>query len=413
MIAPTIDSAAEIEKENMTELLAPAGNLKKLKTAIHFGADAVYFAGKQFGLRAYAGNFGETEIAEGIRYAHERNKKTYVTANIFPYNSDFSALRDYFRFLKEVGADAVLVSDLGAARLCLTEGLNLHVSTQANTTNRYAALEWAKFGAERVVLARECSLADLKETTAALFGIAETEVFVHGAMCMAYSGRCMLSTYLTGRDSNRGECVQACRWEYRVSEVSRPERPFYAEEDERGTYLFNSKDLSAMPILKEIVDTGVSSLKIEGRMKSEYYIATVTNAYRKAIDAIQGGNAVSEETEKELDKVNHRDYTTGFYLGNPEILPTTSKPANEYDFAAEVIGYDKEKGLLQVEQRNRFREGDRLEIVSPNTIGTVTANHIYDKDGNRVADAKRVQQRLFIETEIALTEMDVLRIKRG
>lgn len=393
------------------ELLAPVGNMSKLCTALHFGADAVYFAGKNFGLRAFADNFTDEELLTAVKKVHDEHKKAYVTANIFARNADFGALKDYLAFLSAIGTDALIISDpgiVGFVRKNFPE-TEIHLSTQANTTNMYAVDFWRDIGVKRVVLARELSLGDVKEIKDHVGDSVEIETFVHGAMCISYSGRCLLSSYLTDRDSNRGECVQACRWQYEINEVSREGR-LPVEEDSRGTYILNSKDMNTMPILDKIIEAGVSSLKIEGRMKSEYYVGSVVNAYRKRIDDYYLGKPYDESLNEELYKVNHREYTTGFYLGNAEQCYETSKPYNEYRFCAEVNGYDEERKLLCVTQRNRFFAGDELEVVSVGNAKTLVANEIYDEKGAPVTDCKLVQQKLFIKTEEKLYPRDMLRI---
>ncbi|MDE6586427.1 MAG: U32 family peptidase, partial [Clostridia bacterium] len=292
------------------ELLAPAGSFSKLKTALYFGADAVYIGGKDFSLRSFADNFTREEMAEAVRYAHALNKKVYVTVNIFAKNADMNALEDYFKFLYSIGADAAIISDSGvfyAAKKAAPK-LNIHISTQANLTNKYAVKFWHEQGASRVVLARELSIEEIAEIHAFVPEI-EIEAFVHGAMCISYSGRCLLSNYLSGRESNRGECVQACRWKYAVrkSDTLSDSGWLEMEEDERGTYILNSKDLNMSEHLEKLAKAGVCSFKIEGRMKSEYYLATVINAYRRCMD---GG--YSDTVERELLTSAHRDYTTAY-----------------------------------------------------------------------------------------------------
>ena len=295
------------------ELLAPAGNFEKFLTALHFGADAVYLAGGRFGLRAFAGNFSEEEMRQAVILAHSQNKKVYVTLNIIAKDKDFDGLNNYLNFLQEIDVDAVIVADIGmlqyikkhAPKLCV------HVSTQANIINSYSAKLMVELGAKRLILARELSVEEIKEIRKNIPNDIEIEVFVHGAMCMAYSGRCLLSNYLTGRDSNHGECVQACRWKYMVREVNR-EDELEVQEDENGAYIFNSKDLNMLEHLDILKEIGVDSIKIEGRMKSPYYVATVVNAYRKALDILP--EKPSKELCAELLKASHRRYTTGFYF---------------------------------------------------------------------------------------------------
>ncbi len=395
------------------ELLAPVGSLSKLHTALHFGADACYLAGKNFGLRAFATNFEINEIDEAVKIAHNLGKKIYVTINIFASNADFLLLYDYVNELKTIGVDALIVSDAGIISFIKKHfpSFEIHLSTQANTTNKYAVAFWRDIGVKRVVLARELDLDNIKEISDFVGDSVELEAFIHGAMCISYSGRCLLSTYLSTRDSNRGECVQACRWEYNLTEVSRKNNPLTISEDERGTYILNSKDMNTMPIVDKIIDAGISSLKIEGRMKSEYYVGTVINAYRKRLDDYYSGKPYNEELAKELLKVNHREYTTGFYLGQAEQCYHTSKPDNEYNFVAEVIGYDYDKKLLKVMQRNRFFAGDTLEVVSPSKIDSIVATEIFDMEHQKIVDCKLVMQLLYIKTDIPLLKHDMLRKK--
>lgn len=392
------------------ELLAPVGGPDKLAVALHFGADAVYMGGKNFGLRAFSENFTDEEMRKAIAITHERGKKAFVTLNIFAKNADFAALKDYAAFLDEAGADAFIVSDPGVVDYLLKGNgkREIHLSTQANTLNKYAVAFWRDVGVRRVVLARELRLDDIKEIKDYVGDSVELEAFVHGAMCISYSGRCLLSTYLTPRDSNRGECVQACRWEYEFGEKSRDKNLTIAE-DERGSYILNSKDMNTLPILDKIIEAGVSSLKIEGRMKTEYYVGSVVRAYRKRIDDYFAGKPYDPFLEEELYKVNHREYTTGFYLSDAEQCYETSKPENDYRYCAEVRGYDEERGLLEVVQKNRFYAGETLETVTNRPEKTLFVGEVYDEEGNRVDDCKIVMQRLFIKTNIKLEKHDMLR----
>ncbi len=391
------------------ELLAPAGNFEKLKTALYFGADAVYLGGKSFSLRSFSDNFDADGLKSAVSYAHERGKKVYVTANIFAKNADFAALSEYFAYLQEIGADAALVTDAGVLALAKKAAprLPLHISTQANTTNKYAARFWQEQGAERVVLARELSIAEIAEIRAYCPGL-ELEAFVHGAMCISYSGRCLLSNYLAGRDSNRGECVQACRWKYHLRAEGK-EGEIEAEEDGRGTYIFNSKDLNLSAHLASLADAGVDSFKIEGRMKSAYYVATVVNAYRRLMD----GKLSAREAAAELDTAAHRDYTTAFAFGdNPETVNyADSQAAGTRVYAANVLEGAHAGGAALVEMRNRFRLGDELEILSPSdSFGKrFSVDEMRGEDGESVADAKLVQQKLRIFCPYELCSGDILR----
>lgn len=397
------------------ELLAPAGNMEKLKTAFHFGADAVYLAGKKFGLRAYADNFDDQQIAEAVQYAHSLGKKVYVTLNVFPKDGDFAQLPAYLAVLEQAQVDAVLVSDLGAFDFVRTKShLPIHVSTQANTLNSHAVNMWHKLGAERVVLARELSLKEIAQIHKSCLDV-QLEAFVHGAMCISYSGRCLMSNYLVNRDSNRGECVQACRWKWEVREVSRQDA-LPVEEDDRGTYVFNSKDMNVLAYLPQILLSGVCSLKIEGRMKSAFYVGTVVNAYRRALDAIADGTFDSQLVDAlnaELNKASHREYTTGFYFDENETRQyyADSRAVEEYKFIAVVK--QVLDGQIVVEQRNKFSVGDTLETLSAGAdcSKTFVVEGICDTDGNAVEVANRVQQILTINCPYNLSVGDVLRRK--
>ena len=387
----------------MVELLAPAGNYEKMVTAFKYGADAVYMAGKKFGLRAFAGNFDNDEIEKAVNYAHSLGKKVYITLNILAHEGDFDELKDYVQYLERIKVDAVLVSDIGIMDFIreYAPKLTLHISTQASILNSYAIKALMRLGAKRIVLARECSLEEIKKIRANIPADIELEAFVHGAMCISYSGRCLLSNYLTGRDSNRGECVQACRWEYCISEVNRKDDKYPIQEDERGTYILNSKDLNMIEHLKELKDAGVNSFKIEGRMKSPYYVANVVNAYRRAIDNMDNMTPnLMEELKSELVKTSHRKYTTGFYFGadDKECLES-SYPVQTHEFMALVIGdSDGEKTLI--EQRNRFKIGDELEVLSPNDTFNkiIKVTKMENEAGEQVDDAKNVQEKLYLYT---------------
>lgn len=398
----------------MVELLAPAGNYEKMVTAFKYGADAVYMAGKKFGLRAFAGNFDNDEIEKAVNYAHSLGKKVYITLNILAHEGDFDELKDYVQYLERIKVDAVLVSDIGIMDFIreYAPKLTLHISTQASILNSYAIKALMRLGAKRIVLARECSLEEIKKIRANIPADIELEAFVHGAMCISYSGRCLLSNYLTGRDSNRGECVQACRWEYCISEVNRKDDKYPIQEDERGTYILNSKDLNMIENLKELKDAGVNSFKIEGRMKSPYYVANVVNAYRRAIDNMDNMTPkLMEELKSELVKTSHRKYTTGFYFGadDKECLES-SYPVQTHEFMALVIGdSDGEKTLI--EQRNRFKVGDELEVLSPNDTFNkiIKVTKMENEAVEQVDDAKNVQEKLYLYTTLPLKKNDILR----
>jgi putative protease len=395
-----------------TELLAPAGNFAKLQTALHFGADAVYLGGKQFSLRTFADNFTREEMQTAVDYAHARDKKVYITSNIYAKNADFAQLKDYFQSLQEMGVDGVIVSDAGVLYVAKKTApkLSLHISTQANTTNKYAVKFWQEQGASRVVLARELSLAEIGEIHGFVPEM-ELEAFVHGAMCISYSGRCLLSDYLDGRQSNRGACVQSCRWKYEVRALNATNGKsewLPVEEDGKGTYIFNSKDLNMLSRIDDMQNAGVSSFKIEGRMKSGYYLATVINAYRRAMD---GGDR--EISEKELLAVQHRDYTKAYADGENKqtVNYQDSQSKGDYTYIADVI--ESENGRAKVEMRNRFKVGDTLEVLSPddNFGKTFTVEQAWDSKGEIADDCKRVQEIYTINCPYTLKKGDYLRRK--
>ena len=402
---------------NKLELLAPAGNFSKLKTAVYYGADAVYIGGKNFSLRAFSDNFTDEEIVEAVKFAHGKNVKIYVTVNIFAKNSDFEKAAEYFRFLERAKVDAVLITDVGLISLCkkVAPELKIHLSTQANTLNKYAVKFWGELGLERVVLARELSLSEIKEISE-FNPETQLEAFVHGAMCISYSGRCLLSNYFNGRDANRGECVQACRWQYELREKSKNGEFFPIEEDERGSYILNSKDLNMIEHIDEMAEAGVCSLKIEGRMKSEYYLATVINAYRRAIDEyykIGGKYKENKMFYDELLKTNHRVFTTAYMLGeNKETVNySDSQSAGEKQFIATVLEGTNDEGYFIAEMRNRFKKGDKLELLTPNDNfnSVILPGRITDEEGNDIEDAKIVQQKLRIYSDIKVSAGDILR----
>lgn len=402
---------------NKLELLAPAGNFSKLKTAVYYGADAIYIGGKSFSLRAFSDNFTDEEIVEAVKFAHGKNVKIYVTVNIFAKNSDFEKAAEYFRFLERAKVDAVLITDVGLISLCkkVAPELKIHLSTQANTLNKYAVKFWGELGLERVVLARELSLSEIKEISE-FNPETQLEAFVHGAMCISYSGRCLLSNYFNGRDANRGECVQACRWQYELREKSKNGEFFPIEEDERGSYILNSKDLNMIEHIDEMADAGVCSLKIEGRMKSEYYLATVINAYRRAIDEyykIGGKYKKNKMFYDELLKTNHRVFTTAYMLGeNKETVNySDSQSAGEKQFIATVLEGTNDEGYFIAEMRNRFKNGNKLELLTPNDNfnSVILPGRITDEEGNDIEDAKIVQQKLRIYSDIKVSAGDILR----
>ena len=394
------------------ELLAPAGSYSKLLTAFHFGADAAYVGGKSFSLRTFADNFSLDELAQAVKLAHSLGKKLYVTANIFARNHDFIALEDYFKYLSLIGVDAVIISDPGIVYFAkkVAPNLAVHLSTQANTTNKYSVKFWSELGVSRVILARELSLKEIAEIKD-FSPNTELETFVHGAMCISYSGRCLLSDYLDGRSSNRGACVQSCRWKYEVRALNPTNKEtgwLPIDEDDKGTFIFNSKDLNMLAHLAEMQGAGVSSFKIEGRMKSGYYLATVINAYRRFMD----GGAIFT-SEDELQRVAHREYTTAYAFGeNAETVNyTDSQSKGDYKYIADVLGF--ENGYAIVEMRNRFLQGETLEILSPdgNFQKSFVAEEIYDSKNEPTTDCKLVQERYKIKCQYQVRQGDFLRRK--
>lgn len=381
------------------ELLAPAGNMEKLKMALIYGADAVYLGGKAFGLRAFGGNFDYDELKEAVEFAHKLGRKVYVTVNIFPHNSDMEKLPEYLAYLNEIRVDAMLIADLGIFTLAkkYAPDTDIHISTQANNTNWVTVNTWADLGASRVVLAREMSLGEIRTIREKC--PVELEMFVHGAMCISYSGRCLMSNYMTGRDANRGSCAQACRWKYALVEEKRPGQYFPIEEDDRGTYFFNSKDMCLLPHIGDVIDSGVDSLKIEGRMKSVHYAASIVKAYRAAIDSYCEDPEhfeLKQEWLDELGKVSHRQYTTGFYYNKPteddQIYGTTSYEQTS-DFVGLVLSYDETTGYAMVEQRNNMKKGQEIEVFQPNLPGyRMILDEMYNDEGELIDVAPHPQQ---------------------
>lgn len=383
------------------ELLAPAGDLEKLIIAVEYGADAVYFSAESFGLRASAGNFTIEEIEKGVSYAHQKNKKCYMALNIFAHNEDIDKLEAYLPMIRHIPIDAFIVSDPGVIALLqeFWPDCEIHLSTQANTTNYASASFWHKMGVKRIVLARELSLEEIKELREKAPATLELEMFVHGAMCISYSGRCLLSNFMTGRDANRGACSHPCRWNYHLMEEQRPGEYMQVEEDERGTYFFNSKDLSLIKELPEILDIPVSSLKIEGRMKSIFYIAVTVGAYRKAIDQYYQepkSYVFDENLLEELKKVSHRDFTTGFLYEKPDEKQQNyhfGSYVKNYSFLGMVKEYDANTGLATVEQRNKIVAGDCVEIFGPGApYFEQTIDVLLDEENHPIPAAPHAQQ---------------------
>ena len=400
------------------ELLAPAGNLEKLKMALFYGADAVFMGGKAFGLRAFGDNFDDNQLKEGIAFAHSLQKKVYVTVNIFPHNDDLLTLPDYIKFLDENQVDAVIVSDLGVYRIVreVAPELPIHISTQANNTNWSSVLCWQELGASRVVLARELSLSEIGVIRGKV--TIQLESFVHGAMCISYSGRCLMSNYFTGRDANRGQCAQSCRWKFHVVEEKRPGEYFPVMEDERGTYIFNSKDLCLLPHIPKLINSGLNSFKIEGRMKSVHYVATVIKVYRDAIDAYMSDPikfSIKAEWLEELQKISHRAYTTGFYFNKTtqdDQIYASSSYDQTHDFIGLVKSYDESTMLAVVEQRNNMKVGQKIEIMQPQQSNfSQEIESMFDMDGNPISAAPHPQQLVMIRMSQPVREFAMLRRK--
>lgn len=397
------------------ELLAPAGDLLRLKTAIEYGADAVYLGGEQFSLRSAAVNFTDEEICEGIAYAHERGKKVYIAINIIPHNRDLDAIAEFAKKAEAFGADAAIVSDFGVIELIksVAPSLPVHISTQASITNYMTVKKLVSEGAERVVLARELSLdeiREIKEKTGA-----ELEVFCHGAICMSYSGRCLLSNYLANRDSNMGQCAQPCRWQYYVMEEKRPGMYMPVVETERGTFVFNAKDMCMIEHVSKLIECGIDSLKIEGRIKTAYYVATVVKSYRRAIDAYYADrdNWYSPDYLTELKKVSHRKYDTGFFFGRPEEIYSDGSYIRNYDVIADIVKSDPENGRLYLSLLNKVSEGETLEVMEPQgDFWYLTAEELRDEDGVSIPTANHATMKFSLKCDRAVSPYAFIRRRR-
>ncbi|MBE6899525.1 MAG: U32 family peptidase [Ruminococcaceae bacterium] len=389
------------------ELLAPAGDMECLETAVHFGADAVYIGGPLLQLRADNVGFDREGIAEAVKYAHEHGVKLYVTVNCFAKNEEIDAAEDYAKYLHSVGVDAVIVSDIGLIAKIHESApeLEIHVSTQANCLNFNAAKVYWNMGAKRVVLGREMTLDEIIEFRKRIPEEMEIEAFVHGAMCMSYSGRCMISSYLVNRSGNRGGCAQPCRWNYHLVEMKRPNEFFQVVEDEKGTAILSSHDMCAVGFLDKLEEAGICSYKIEGRMKTPFYVATAVNAYRHAID----GDVPMEVIERELDSISHRPYSSAFYFGEMKMSHGNSGAyIQKCTFVGKVLDYSD--GFVTIQQRNNFKPGDELEVVSPISIGEkFEVTKIFDEEGNEREDARLIQQILRLPCPVKLQKGDLLR----
>lgn len=409
-------------RRNKPELLIPASSLEVLKTACIFGADAVYIGGEAFGLRAKAKNFTMEEMAEGIKFAHERGVKVYVTANILAHNDDLAGAEEYFKELKEIKPDALIISDPGMFTIAKNTcpEIEIHISTQANNTNYMTYRFWWEMGAKRVVSARELSLAEIKQIRDSIPDEMEIESFIHGAMCISYSGRCLLSNYFTGRDANQGACTHPCRWKYAVVEEKRPGEYLPVYENERGTYIFNSKDLCMIEYIPEIVAAGIDSLKIEGRMKTALYVATVARTYRKAIDDFfeseEKYRANMDWYKSEISKCTYRQFTTGFYFGKPDEntqIYDNNTYVNEYIYLGIIESVD-DNGRARIMQRNKFSVGDTIEIMKPDGENVeVTVKAMYDEEGNPVESCPHSKQIIDLELSVVPDKYDLLRVSNS
>ncbi len=402
------------------ELLIPASSLEVLKTAVIFGADAVYIGGEAFGLRAKAKNFSMEDMKEGIQFAHAHEVRVYVTANILAHNGDLSGVEAYFQELKTIGPDALIISDPGvftiAKRIC--PEIEIHISTQANNTNYATYRFWHELGAKRVVSARELSMKEIKEIRANIPDDLEIETFVHGAMCISYSGRCLLSNYFTGRDANQGACTHPCRWKYAVMEESRPGEYLPVYENERGTYIFNSKDLCMIGHIPDLIDAGIDSFKIEGRMKTALYVATVARTYRKAIDDYLKDPALYEKNMPwyldQISNCTYRQFTTGFFYGKPDSeaqIYDSNTYVKEYTYLG-IVGGTNEEGLYRIEQRNKFSVGETIEVMKPNGENLeAKVLRIVNEEGEEQESAPHPKQVLFIDLGVPMEQYDILRRK--
>ena len=401
-----------------TELLIPAGSLEVLKTAVIYGADAVYIGGEAFGLRAKAKNFSNEEIKEGIAFAHEHGVNVYITANILAHNDDLPGVEAYFEELKEIKPDALIISDPGVfsiAKRILPE-MEIHISTQANNTNYGTYQFWYAQGAKRVVSARELSLAEIREIREHIPEDMEIESFIHGAMCMSYSGRCLLSNFFTGRDANQGACTHPCRWKYSIVEETRPGEYMPVYENERGTYIFNSKDLCMIEHVPEMIEAGIDSFKIEGRMKTALYVATVARTYRKAIDDYKQSPELYRQNlewyKAEIGKCTYREFTTGFYFGKPDAaahIYDNNTYVKNYTYLGTVESAD-DQGYYRIEQKNKFSVGEIIEVMKPDGRNLeVEVKAIYDEEGNAQESAPHPKQVLYLDLGMELEPYDILR----
>ena len=410
------------------ELLSPAGNMEKLRAALRFGADAVYLAGKSFGMRSAADNFTNEELAEAAQLVHAWGKKVYLTLNTMPHGGEYAALREYLLGIRDIGIDAVILTDLGVLATVreLLPDMEIHISTQSSIVSPAAAKAWAALGAKRLVLARELTLEEVRAIRAALPEEIELEAFVHGSMCVSYSGRCMLSNHFTGRDANRGACTQPCRWNYTIVEEKRPDERLPMIENEHGTFVMSSKDMCMLRHIPELIEAGVSSFKIEGRMKSAYYTAVITNAYRMAIDAYKNNPrsyVFDEKWYREVESVSHREYCTGYWFDDPRANPQLCREggyirekayfaaATKQDILPEGLVRETEEGVLcRFRQRNKLSLGDTAELLTPGRVGIpLTVTELYDEEGTPIESAPHPLMIFYTRLPHAATEGDILR----
>ena len=403
------------------EILSPAGNFEKMRAAIRYGADAVYLSGKIFGMRAAADNFSPDELKTAVEYAHERGVRVYLTVNTMPREYEYSMLEDYLVSLGSIPIDALIVADIGVMALAreLLPSVELHVSTQANSVSSRAVIAWHKLGAKRVVLARELTLEEIKAIRAAVPEEIELECFIHGSMCISYSGRCLLSGHIVSRDANRGACAQPCRWNYtlrgyEITEEKRPDAPMPVEEIGGETFIMSSRDTCTIEHIPELVEAGISSFKIEGRMKSAYYTAVVTNTYKMALDAYFSGNYKYDPAwYRELESVSHRDYATGYYFSDSHVDANTA-PTTGYikdkAYLAVVLSYNEETGTAELSQRNKMTFGEEIELLTPGRVGQpLTVGELSDENGDPISATCHPYMRFYMKTSVPMREGDIIR----
>lgn len=397
------------------ELLAPVGDTERLISAVRYGADAVYLAGKSFGMRSAPSNFTNDELEAAVKYCHANGVKVYVTCNILPHNAELGELPAFLEFCQTIGVDAFIMTDLGVMAMAKKYAPNvaIHISTQAGVVNYETANAFYNMGAERVVLARELSFEEIAEIRAKTPKELEIEAFVHGAMCVSFSGRCLLSNYMTGRDANHGDCAQPCRWDYYLIERTRPDQVFTIEQDQKSTYVFNSRDMCMIEHIPQLIECGISSLKIEGRAKSAYYVACVTNAYRHGIDAVMNGEPLPQWVIDETEKISHRAYSTGFYSGHePGQTVNNGGYIRGWDVAAVCTG--EENGMVRLSQRNRFFRGETVSVLEPGEVPyDLTLEEIYNGDMEPIEAAPHATMTVYLKTDRKIKEGAFLRVKRA